>query len=135
MDGCGCRGRGRRQRALCTEMGWPIPRGRRCQPRRLLSAPVRVANRTCPERVGVIVKLCRLRMTAAEIAETLQIPLSTVSGILTRIGMGRLGRLGLEPAARDERARPGELHIDVKKLGWSSPGSVDTGTLGRVGLR
>ena len=44
-------------------------------------------------------------------------PLSTVSGILTRIGMGRLGRLGLEPAERYERARPGELiHVDVKKL-------------------
>jgi len=44
--------------------------------------------------------------------------LSTVSGILTRIGMGRLGRLGLEPARRYERERPGELiHIDVKKLG------------------
>ena len=44
--------------------------------------------------------------------------LSTVSGILTRIGMGRLGRLGLEPAERYERQRPGELiHIDVKKLG------------------
>jgi hypothetical protein len=27
-------------------------------------------------------------------------PLSTVSGILTRIGMGKLGRLGLEPAQR-----------------------------------
>src|ERR1700733_13776708 len=44
--------------------------------------------------------------------------LSTVSGILTRIGMGKLGRLGLEPVERYERARPGELlHIDVKKLG------------------
>ena len=32
--------------------------------------------------------------------------------------MGKLGRLGLEPARRYERARPGELiHIDVKKLG------------------
>ena len=66
----------------------------------------------------MIAKLRRLRMTAAEIAETLAMPLSTVSGILTRIGMGRLGRLGLEPAVRYERARPGELiHIDVKKLG------------------
>ena len=45
-------------------------------------------------------------------------PLSTVSGILTRIGMGKLGRLGLEPAVRYERERPGELiHIDVKRLG------------------
>jgi transposase InsO family protein len=44
--------------------------------------------------------------------------LSTVSGILTRIGMGKLGRLGLEPPQRYERERPGELiHIDVKKLG------------------
>jgi transposase len=82
------------------------------------SAPQRVANRTDPERVAVIVKLRRLRMTAAEIAETLQMPLSTVSGILTRIGMGRLGRIGLEPALRYERSRPGELvHVDVKKLG------------------
>jgi hypothetical protein len=32
--------------------------------------------------------------------------------------VGRLGRLGLEPAARYERSRPGELvHVDVKKLG------------------
>ena len=31
---------------------------------------------------------------------------------------GKLGRLGLEPALRYERAKPGELiHIDVKKLG------------------
>lgn len=82
------------------------------------SAPRRVANRTDPERIAMIAKLRRLRMTAAEIAETLSMPLSTVSGILTRIGMGRLGRLGLEPAVRYERSRPGELvHIDVKKLG------------------
>jgi transposase InsO family protein len=39
-------------------------------------------------------------------------------GILTRLSVGRLGRLGLEPAVRYERSRPGELvHIDVKKLG------------------
>jgi transposase InsO family protein len=82
------------------------------------SAPRRVANRTAPERVAVIVKLRGLRMTAAEIAETLAMPLSTVSGILTRLGLGRLGRLGLEQPLRYERSRPGELvHIDVKKLG------------------
>jgi transposase InsO family protein len=82
------------------------------------SAPKRVANRTEPGRVVVIAKLRGLRMTAAEIAETLAMPLSTVSGILTRIGMGKLGRLGLEPAVRYERSRPGELvHIDIKKLG------------------
>jgi transposase len=82
------------------------------------SAPRTVANRTDPERVAVIVKLRQLRMTGAEIAETLQMPLSTVSGILTRIGLGRLGRIGLEQPVRYERSRPGELvHIDVKKLG------------------
>ena len=82
------------------------------------SAPRRVANRTSAERVAVIVKLRQLRMTAAEIAETLAMPLSTVSGILTRRGIGRLGRIGLEQPVRYERARAGELiHIDVKKLG------------------
>jgi DNA-binding IclR family transcriptional regulator len=60
--------------------------------------------------VAVIAKLRALRMTAAEIAETLRMPLSTASGILTRIGLGRLGRLGLEPAVRYERSRPGEPH-------------------------
>jgi transposase InsO family protein len=82
------------------------------------SAPTVVANRTDDRRVEVIAGLRRLRMTAAEIAECLDMALSTVSGILTRIGLGKLGRLGLEPAQRYERARPGELiHIDVKKLG------------------
>lgn len=82
------------------------------------SAPRRVANRTGADRVALIAKLRHLRMTAAEIAETLEMPLSTVSGILTRSGLGRLGRLGLEPARRYERSRPGELvHVDVKKLG------------------
>ncbi len=82
------------------------------------SAPRRVANRTAPERVAVIVRLRQLRMTAAEIAETLAMPLSTVSGILRRHGLGRLGRVGLEQPVRYQRARPGELiHIDVKKLG------------------
>ena len=82
------------------------------------SAPARVANRTPDDRVEAIAALRRLRFTGPEIAELLSMALSTVSGILTRIGMGRLGRLGLEPARRYERARPGELvHVDVKKLG------------------
>jgi transposase InsO family protein len=82
------------------------------------SAPRRVANRTPADRVAVIVLLRRLRMTAAEIAETLAMPLSTVSAVLGRMGMGRLGRIGCEQPIRYERARPGELvHIDVKKLG------------------
>jgi transposase len=82
------------------------------------SAPRRVANRTGPERVEAVIALRQLRFTAAEIADTLQMALSTVSGILTRAGIGRLGRLGLEQPVRYERSRPGELvHVDVKKLG------------------
>jgi transposase InsO family protein/transposase len=82
------------------------------------SAPRRVANRTPADRLAVIVLLRQLRMTAAEIAETLQMPLSTVSAVLKRQGMGKLGRLGLEQPRRYERSRPGELvHVDVKKLG------------------
>jgi transposase InsO family protein len=82
------------------------------------SAPELVANRTDERRIEAIAALRRLRFTGPEIAELLGMALSTVSGILSRIGMGRLGRLGLEPAERYERERPGELiHIDVKKLG------------------
>ena len=94
------------------------------------SAPATVANRTDERRIEAIAALRRLRFTGPEIAETLAMALSTVSGILTRIGMGRLGRLGLEPAERYERARPGELiHVDVKKLGKiARPGHRMLGT-------
>jgi DNA-binding transcriptional ArsR family regulator len=82
------------------------------------SATATVANRTDERRLEVIAALRRLRMTAAEIADCLDMALSTVSGILTRIGLGKLGRLGLEPAVRYERARPiahGPLrHLDVR---------------------
>jgi transposase InsO family protein len=82
------------------------------------SAPRRIPHRTSEERVQAIAALRRLRFTGPEIAETLEMSLSTVSGVLLRAGMGKLGRLGLEPAVRYERERPGELiHIDVKKLG------------------
>jgi transposase InsO family protein len=81
------------------------------------SAPHRV-RRTDPGRVEAIAALRRLRFTGPEIAELLDLPASTTSVVLKRLGMGRLGRLGLEPARRYERQRPGELiHIDVKKLG------------------
>ena len=83
------------------------------------SAPASVPSRTGEARVAVIAALRRLRMSGAEIAETLGMPLSTVSGILTRIGLGKLWRLEpLEPPNRYEKTRPGELvHVDVKKLG------------------
>jgi transposase InsO family protein len=82
------------------------------------SAPHSFPHRISEQRVQAIAALRRLRFTGPEIAEVLGMALSTVSGILTRIGMGKLGRLGLEPPRRYERERPGELiHIDVKKLG------------------
>ena len=97
------------------------------------SAPRRVANRTSTERVELIVGLRKLRFTAAEIAEVLAMALSTVSGILTRLGLGRLGRLGLEQPVRYERSRPGELvHVDVKRLGRIQGGA---GKRVRDGLR
>jgi transposase InsO family protein len=82
------------------------------------SAPKTVANKTDEARIACIAALRRLPMTGPEIADVLGMALSTVSGILSSINMGRLGRLGLEPAQRYEKARPGELiHIDIKKLG------------------
>ncbi len=83
------------------------------------SAPRSVPARTPEERVAVIAALRRLRMTGAEIAEVLSMPLSTVSVVLKRIGLGRLSRLEPPEAAnRYERRRAGELlHVDVKKLG------------------
>ena len=103
------------------------------------SAPGAVPLRTAEARVAVIVGLRRLRMTAAEIAETLAMPRSTVSGILTTIGLGKLSRLEpLEAANRYERQRPGELvHVDVKKLGRISGGAGHrvTGDRGRQGSR
>ena len=83
------------------------------------SSPHRQPRRTPADRVEAIAALRRVRLTAQEIAGSLGMALSTVSGILREIGLGKLSRLEpVEPANRYERARPGELiHIDVKKLG------------------
>ena len=94
------------------------------------SAPSVIAHRTPEERVVAIAALRRLRMTGAEIAECLRMPHSTVSAVLTRIGLGKLSGLEpAEPANRYERKRPGELlHIDIKKLGRiARPGHRVTG--------
>ena len=82
------------------------------------SAP-RWVHRTDPDRVEAIAALRRLGMTGAEIAMCLTMPLSTVSAVLLRIGLGKRSRLEPpEPPNRYERGRPGELvHVDVKKLG------------------
>jgi transposase InsO family protein len=96
------------------------------------SAAHRVWNRTPEDRIAAICALRRLRFTGAEIAELLEMPETTVSGILTRVGLGKLGRLGLEPPRRYERSRPGELvHVDVKKLGRISERGAGHRALGR----
>jgi len=83
------------------------------------SRPLRCPSRLPQQRVEAIERLRRVRMTAAEIAEVLALPLSTVSVWLKRIGLGKRSRLDpLEPPNRYERRHPGELvHLDIKKLG------------------
>jgi transposase InsO family protein len=82
-------------------------------------APKRCPGRLSGARLEAIEALRRVRMTAAEIAECLQMALSTVSRWLKRLGLGRLSRLEPpEPPNRYERRQAGELvHLDVKKLG------------------
>jgi transposase InsO family protein len=83
------------------------------------SAPRRIPHKTAPDRVAAICRLRQLRLTGAEIAEQLAMPLSTVSAVLRREGLGKRSRLQPpEPPNRYERRHPGELiHIDIKKLG------------------
>ncbi len=79
----------------------------------------RVANRLAEAWVGMVLRLRReYRLTAAEIADKLQLARSTVAGHLAAAGLGRLGGLEpSEPVRRYQRQRPGELvHLDVKKL-------------------
>src|SRR4051794_34155956 len=98
------------------------------------SAPKRIPHKTPPDRVSAICQLRQLRLTAAEISEQLQMPLSTVSAVLRREGLGKRSRLEPpEPVNRYERAAPGELvHIDIKKLGRivGGPGKRMTGRPG-----
>jgi transposase InsO family protein len=100
------------------------------------SARRRVHNRTDPHSVKLLMSLRRLRFTAPELADLLGMPISTISGVLKREGMGRLGRLGMEPAQRYQRERPGELvHIDVKKLGRISAAGAGHRVTGRLSSR
>jgi transposase InsO family protein len=95
------------------------------------SAPKRIPHKTSADRVAAICQLRQGRLTAAEIAERLAMPLSTVSAVLRREGLGKRSRLEPpEPVNRYERSAPGELvHIDIKKLGriQGGPGKRVTG--------
>ena len=99
------------------------------------SRPRRSPSRLSPERVQAIEALRRLWMTAAEIAEIIRLPLSTVSLWLKRIGLGKRSRLRPpEPPNRYERRHPGELvHVDIKKLGRISARGAGHRMLGHRG--
>jgi transposase InsO family protein len=78
-----------------------------------------------------IVRLRRLRPTAAEIAAKLGLARSTVAAALVRLGLNRLSALSPRaPVVRRARARPGGLiHLDVKKLArLAKPGHRVTAT-------
>ncbi len=98
------------------------------------SAPGRVWNRTKRWLQRRIEQLRRKRLTAWAIAKRLGMAISTVGGVLRRLGLGKLKYLDpVEPIVRYERDRPGELiHLDVKKLGrFRCPGKRVTGKLRR----
>jgi transposase InsO family protein len=78
------------------------------------SRPRRLANRTSDERVRLIVAMRRLRFTAAEIAELLGMALSTVSGILTRLGLGRAGKRAFA-SERRQRYNPAPADLEGKR--------------------
>jgi transposase InsO family protein len=83
------------------------------------SRPHRIPRRLGKEDQDRLVVLRQARLSGAEIASRLQLPRSTVSRWLRRLGMGRLAQLAPpEPLRRYEKSRAGELvHLDIKKLG------------------
>jgi transposase InsO family protein len=83
------------------------------------SRPQRSPRQLPAEKVELIRSLRKLRTTAVEIAEILDLALSTVSSWLKRMGLGKRSRLDPpEPPNRYERRHPGELvHVDIKQLG------------------
>jgi transposase InsO family protein len=72
-----------------------------------------------PSKLERIAALRLQRLTAAQIAQRLRLPRSTVAKHLGTLGMGQLPPLHPPPpVVRYEREHPGELiHIDTKKLG------------------
>ena len=83
------------------------------------SRPHRLRKPTPAAIVEQVEALRRARHTGKQIAAELSISPATVSRILKRLGLNRIGALEpAQPVRRYERARPGEMiHIDIKKLG------------------
>jgi transposase InsO family protein len=91
------------------------------------SRPRRSPTRTARRKRRQILKARQKRWSSPRIAQHYDVPLSTVTAELRRLGLQQLA--ALEPprvVQRYERERPGELvHLDIKKLG----------KIGRVGHR
>jgi transposase InsO family protein len=83
------------------------------------SRPRRLYRPTPQAVVEHVEQLRRARRTGKQIAAELKLSPATVSRILKRLGLNRIGALEpAEPVRRYERAKPGEMiHIDIKKLG------------------
>ena len=83
------------------------------------SAPQHCRHQVPAARVAEIESWRRQRLSGPAIARQLGLRVSTVGGILRRLGLGKLAALEPRPpVVRYERERPGELlHIDTKKLG------------------
>ena len=83
------------------------------------SRPRRLYRPTPQAVVESVEALRRQRLPGKQIASELSISPATVSRILKRLGLNRIGALEpVPPVKRYERENPGELiHIDIKKLG------------------
>lgn len=82
------------------------------------SRPHRSPARLRRSRERQIVRWRKKRWSNVRISDELGLPLSTVSAVSRRNGLGRLSALEPRPPViRYERSRPGELvHLDTKKL-------------------
>jgi hypothetical protein len=82
-----------------------------------------IPGRTSDDRMAAIAALGRIRMTGREMAELLEMPPSTVSAVLQRIGLGKprsLEALGL----RHLRTQPPAPHQTAKPNGSSARSSA-----------
>jgi transposase len=71
------------------------------------SAPRRVHNRTNEQLVQLLASLRRLRFTAPELADLLGLPVSTISGVLKRIG--RAGSAASAWSPQSDMSEPGRV--------------------------
>ena len=83
------------------------------------SRPHRLYRPTPAARVERIAELRRQRWTGKQIAQEVDVSPATVSRVLKRLGLNKLGALEpAEPVRRYQRQHPGEMiHLDIKKLG------------------